>query len=105
MDTEETLNDDGAAALLHADLETVRLLARKGELPGAKIGRSWVFLRSDVLAFLRERIEKDTAQRRRIRVTATEPLAHLVSVPPRRQRRPPPTLPALPTKTGGKPLP
>jgi len=105
MDTEETLNDDGAAALLHAEVETVRLLARSGELAGAKIGRSWVFLRSDVLQFLRERIDKDTAQRRCARTAASQPLAHLLPVPPRRRRRAPPVLPSLPSTSNRKPLP
>jgi len=105
MEYEETLNDDGAAALLHADVETVRLLARRGELAGTKIGRAWVFLRSDVLAFLRERIQKDTAKRRQVSVTAAEPLAHLLPPAPRHQRRAPPVLPALPTAASNKPLP
>ena len=44
MEAQDTLDASGAAAVLHADVETVLTLARKGELPGAKIGKSWVCL-------------------------------------------------------------
>jgi hypothetical protein len=39
--------------------------ARRDELPGTHIGKSWVFLREDVIAFLKNQIAKDTEQRRR----------------------------------------
>lgn len=34
--------------------------ARRGELPGTRIGKSWVFLREDVIAFVRQHILADT---------------------------------------------
>jgi excisionase family DNA binding protein len=64
MDTaEETLDLQGVAALLKAEPETVALYARAGELPGTKMGKSWVFLREDVLEFLRKRIAVETEER------------------------------------------
>jgi hypothetical protein len=60
----ETLNLDGVAALFGAEPETVALYARTGELPGTRIGKGWIFLREDALAFLRQRIARDTAARR-----------------------------------------
>jgi hypothetical protein len=40
MNTLDALNAAETAALLHADTETMLALARRGELPGAKIGTS-----------------------------------------------------------------
>ncbi len=64
MKTDETLDVTEVAALLRAETETVFRLVRSGELPGTRIGKSWVFLREDVIAFLKDRISKDTADRR-----------------------------------------
>lgn len=61
---QDTMDLAAAAALLHAEPATVAGCARSGELPGTHIGKGWVFLREDVLAFLRERIAADTAERR-----------------------------------------
>ena len=95
MDAQDTLDAAGAAAVLHADAETVLLLARRGELPGAKIGKSWVFLRADVLDFLRDRVRRDTAQR--LQAIAERQLPAAVLTPARRprQRRAIPDLSAL----------
>lgn len=51
--TSRSLNLDEAAALLNIHRETLRQRARTGVIPGAKVGRSWVFLEEDLLAFLR----------------------------------------------------
>lgn len=96
METEETLNVAQAAALLFVDTETVLLLARQGELPGTKIGKPWVFLRQDILDYLRLRIQRDTDARRRQFQAAQEPQAVLMPMPGNSRRRPPPALPDLP---------
>lgn len=95
MDKPDTLNVAQAAALLFADTETVLLLARQAALPGAKIGKSWVFLREDVLAFLRQRIRLETDERRRRLDEPMVPLAELVPVPRKGRRRVVPELPGL----------
>lgn len=92
MDLPDTLDIHQAAAMLHADEETVLTLARSGELPGTKIGRPWVFLRTDVLDFLRARVGSDTAQRKQ--AAATPPTVATVVVPQRSRRRT--SLPTLP---------
>lgn len=94
MDNPDTLNVVQAAALLFADTDTVLLLARQGTLPGTKIGKCWVFLREDILEFLRRRIRQDTDERRRQLEQPKMPLAELVPVPHRGRRRN--ALPALP---------
>jgi excisionase family DNA binding protein len=48
----EVLTSAQLAELLQVDEDTVRALARKGELPGRKIGRDWRFSRTAVLAWL-----------------------------------------------------
>ena len=97
MQDDITLNADAAAALLHAENETVLQYARSGELPGTRIGKSWVFMRDDVIAFLRKQISQDTERRLRTRAA---PLA--VALEPKRnsRRRRPPDLPSLPTRIG-----
>jgi excisionase family DNA binding protein len=90
MHEDITLNADDAAALLHAESETVLQYARSGELPGTRIGKSWVFMRDDVIAFLRKQIAHDTAERLRTKV---EPLAVSLQSKQNSRRRIPPVLP------------
>lgn len=64
MSLDETMDLPAVAAYLGARSETVAQLARKGELPGAQIGKGWIFLREDVIGFLRNRIAQETETRR-----------------------------------------
>lgn len=96
MDTHDTLDAAGAAALLNADAETVLLLARRGELPGTKIGKSWVFLRIDLLDFLSSKVRADTARRRKQVSEPAIPTGVLLVTPQSRRRRKLPVLPQLP---------
>ena len=45
-----------AASLLKINKYTAGNLAASGRLPGAKIGRAWVFLEQDLIDWLREQI-------------------------------------------------
>lgn len=90
MNNHETLGISEVATLLHAENDTVMIYARSGKLPGTRIGRSWVFLRDDVLNFLRQQIATDTEERRR---TSEQPKA--VAIEGARRRRPVPALPSL----------
>jgi len=94
MTEPETLGAEEAAALLHAECATVMQYARKGQLPGTRIGKSWVFLREDVIAFLRAQIAADTEARRRQAETPA-PLAVALSRRPGARRRTLPDLHAL----------
>jgi hypothetical protein len=49
----KTLNLHGAAAFLHMHPEEVRTRAKRGIIPGAKIGRCWVFIDADLADFIR----------------------------------------------------
>lgn len=96
MHTSEILDAAETAALLHAEAETIMQLARSGTLPGTRIGKAWIFLREDVMAFLREQIARDTAERRRLQA-ALAPCAVMLAPPSRRSRRTVvPPLPDLP---------
>jgi excisionase family DNA binding protein len=46
------LTADEAAELLRVSTKTVLSMARGGVLPGTKVGRSWRFLRTDLLAYV-----------------------------------------------------
>ncbi|VEB41370.1 DNA binding domain, excisionase family [Chromobacterium violaceum] len=59
----ETLNLDEAAELMNIGTETARELADIGVLPGCKVGVAWVFLRDDVLGYLRDEVRRQTNQR------------------------------------------
>jgi excisionase family DNA binding protein len=48
-----TLDLDAAASLLKIHPITLKRWAKTGEIPGAKIGRRWVFLEVDLVAHLR----------------------------------------------------
>jgi hypothetical protein len=47
-----TLDLTAAAALLKIDPATLRARASAGKIPGAKIGRSWVFVEADLIIFI-----------------------------------------------------
>ena len=49
----KTLNLQQAAAFLYMHPETLRQAAHCGRIPGAKIGRAWVFLEEDLAAYVR----------------------------------------------------
>jgi hypothetical protein len=48
-----TLDLNAAAALLCIHPVTLRDKARRGEIPGAKIGKSWVFVELDLIEHIR----------------------------------------------------
>ena len=50
---DETIDSKACAELFHCEDEvSIELLARNGQIPGAKIGRSWVFIREQMLDWL-----------------------------------------------------
>ena len=49
----ETLDLQAAADFLLVHWQTLRAKASAGEVPATKLGRRWVFLKSDLVAYLR----------------------------------------------------
>ncbi|WP_409520579.1 helix-turn-helix domain-containing protein [Melaminivora sp.] len=101
---QDTINADQCAALLQCTPETVEELTRKGELPGVKFGRGWIYVKSDLLAYLAEKGRREAEERRSQfaeRCGTPAPLASLVK--PRRQA--PPALPQPPKGAPSGPRP
>lgn len=94
MSSSEILDATEAAALLRVETSTIMQLARKGELPGTRIGKFWVFLREDVMAYLKEQIARDTEARRRQHASQAAG-AIAVSKPRNGRRTALPVLPAM----------
>ena len=59
----ETVSVLEAAALLITSDQTVLRLIDAGSLPAAKLGKSWVLFRADVLGYLQGEIRRQTAER------------------------------------------
>ena len=58
-----TLNLEETARFLKVHTETISRLAKTGQLPGAKIGRAWVFLEEDLIEYLRDQIQAQQTMR------------------------------------------
>jgi len=87
----ETIDSDQCAELLRCTPGQVEEMARAGEIPGLKIGRGWLFVRADLLAYLAERARDEAAQRR-----ARRQPGNAVAPIIKRRRNVPPVLPVLP---------
>ena len=59
----KTFDIDECAEFLKVDRSTALRLAGIGDIPGAKIGRSWVFLLDDLITYLRGKVSAQTRQR------------------------------------------
>ena len=69
-EADEVMDLVACAQLLRCDsLVTVAMLARQGRIPAVKIGRSWTFLKSQVLEAFREMAAQEAAQRRERRAS------------------------------------
>lgn len=51
----ETLTCAEAASFLKIHYVTLSVLASSGGVPGAKVGRRWVFLKDDLIVFLKSK--------------------------------------------------
>ncbi|HDR9134966.1 helix-turn-helix domain-containing protein [Burkholderia vietnamiensis] len=58
-----TLDLIECAEFLKIDRTTLLTIVHRGDILGAKIGRAWVFLEDDVVAYLREQVQAQTQQR------------------------------------------
>lgn len=58
--------------ILNAEISRVFELVQSGELPGAKIGRSWVFIESIVYDYLAEQIAQQTSRRKAMKAAKVQ---------------------------------
>ncbi|MER2540014.1 MAG: helix-turn-helix domain-containing protein [Azonexus sp.] len=86
----KTLNLETAADFLNISADTMRDLAADGTVPGAKIGKCWVFTDEDLDAYVRDEVRRQTAERRGGKLSAPIPTAFTRSV--RRKAMTPPPL-------------
>lgn len=80
----ETIDSEACATLLHCTPEQIEELARAGEIPGLKLGRSWLFVRADLLAYLAEKARLEAQERRAKR----QPGVRMITAKPRRRQPP-----------------
>ena len=66
----KTYDINEAADFLKIDRSTALELANLGTLPGAKVGRAWVFMEDELVAYLRDVTRKQTQARRARREAA-----------------------------------
>jgi excisionase family DNA binding protein len=92
----KTYDINEAADFLKIDRSTALELAHVGTLPGAKVGRAWVFMEDELVAYLRDVTRKQT-QARRAHAEAVNVIGRAQQEPKvkRRGRRPLPELPEL----------
>lgn len=64
MSTPDTMDLDQAADYLKISTDTMRDLADSGTIPGAKVGKQWVFRTPDLDAYLAKEIATQTEERR-----------------------------------------
>jgi len=83
--TEPIIGSEECAQMLGCTALQVEELARTGEIPGLKIGRSWRFVRADLLAYLAEKARAEAEERRSKRQVKPEP-------PVKQRRGVPPSL-------------
>lgn len=91
----KTYDINEAADFLKVDRSTALDLAGNGTLPGAKVGRAWVSMEDELIAYLRDVTRKQT-QAHRANAEVSQTIARSQSEPrPHRWRRPLPELPEL----------
>lgn len=78
---------DEAAALLRISPDAMREFAAEGVIPGAKIGKEWVFLDADLIEYLKTEIKNQTSQRRgkspeRVKTAYARTVRHKPANPP-----------------------
>ena len=70
MRTADTVGISGAAEILKVHPNTVEDMIHAGTIPAAKVGRAWVMMTRDVLAYVEKQIIEQTGARlvgRRVR--------------------------------------
>lgn len=99
-----TMNLEESGKYLNISGETMRNLADSGTIPGAKVGKGWVFRTKDLDYYLDDVISKQTDERREARImgqrvrvkTEATVVRETATRSNRPRRRNHPVLPCLP---------
>lgn len=62
----KTFSVDEAADFLNISADSLKYLAGRGIVPGAKIGKAWVFLDESLEYYLRDEVVRQTTERRKL---------------------------------------
>lgn len=92
----KTFDIHEVAEFLKVDRSTALDLAATGELPGAKVGRAWVFLETDLVAYLEDKVRYQTMERREEMSNKSQRAENLIEFGSPAKRRRTRTLPQLP---------
>lgn len=102
----KTLDIDECAEFLKINRTTASELAASGELPGAKIGRAWVFIEEDLVEYLRGKVRQqqrerqtdtDLSEKSRIKTINALTTLPTIKQSKRSRRNALPVLPVLPS--------
>ncbi len=63
MSNDNTLDINAAGALMNVHPKTVLDMIGRGDLPAGKVGRAYVLLKRDVMAYIENLIIRQTAER------------------------------------------
>ena len=88
----KTYGSNGAAEFLNISPDSMLDLAGSGDVPGAKIGRAWVFADEDLADYLRHEVKKQTADRRGEKMAPVIVDTAAMTRPARRKPMAPPPL-------------
>lgn len=72
-----TMDLQEAALLLHMNPEALRQKAKAGKIPGAKIGKCWIFLNGDLVEYIRSQY---ACNRQAVRVTSLKEVRQCHSI-------------------------
>ena len=89
----DTLNLQSASEYLNIGESTLQELVARGEVPGAKVGKSWVFHKDMMSDWLRAETIKQTENRKQARAASSIEVIEKASKPGRRRNG----IPKLPT--------
>ncbi len=93
--SKETITAEQCAELLKCTTAQVEELTRKGELPGIKFGRSWIYVKVDLLEYLAERARAEAAERRLDLQKRLKQASASLAPPVKPRRKTPPALPQV----------
>lgn len=82
----EILDVDGAAVFLKAKVSTIRTKAHRGEIPGRKVGKGWIFVKAHLAEWVSGRYDPTP-----VKLAEPEPEEVVIpdTIPPRlRKERP-----------------
>lgn len=86
----EIIGSDEVAQMLRCTPVQVEVFVRDGELPALKFGRSWIFIKDDLIDFLADKARDEAEFRKAKKKPIKNPIPEQKRVMGRKSRVPPP---------------